>query len=80
MLRWDGRCSALDNYTLGILTAPEVILVNQDPLGVAGDLVWKQGPAEVRPSQHHSTLTCLHAPGEHGLEGGVVQLHMTNST
>ena len=29
------------------LTAVEVIAVNQDPLGVAGDLVWKQGPAEV---------------------------------
>ena len=30
-----------------ILTAPEVIAVNQDPLGVAGDLIWKQGPIEV---------------------------------
>lgn len=30
-----------------ILTAAEVIAVNQDPLGVAGDLVWKQGPLEV---------------------------------
>lgn len=30
-----------------ILTAPEVIAVNQDPLGVPGDLVWKQGPLEV---------------------------------
>jgi len=30
-----------------ILTAPEVIAVNQDPLGVAGDLIWKQGPLEV---------------------------------
>lgn len=40
--------SALDNDTLAILTAPEVIAVNQDPLGVAGDLVWKQGPAEAR--------------------------------
>eukprot|EP00884_Botryococcus_braunii_P001120 jgi/Botrbrau1/11008/Bobra.101_1s0006.1 len=33
--------------TLDILLAQEVIEVNQDPLGVAGDLVWKQGPYEV---------------------------------
>lgn len=31
----------------GILLAKEVIAVNQDSLGVAGDLVWKQGPNEV---------------------------------
>ena len=30
-----------------ILTASEVIAVNQDPLGVAGDLIWKEGPIEV---------------------------------
>ena len=33
--------------TLSILKSPEVIAINQDPLGVAGDLVWKQGPQEV---------------------------------
>lgn len=33
--------------TLNILTAEEVIAVNQDPLGVAGDLVWQQGPVQV---------------------------------
>ncbi len=38
----------MDNFTLSLLTAPEVIAINQDPLGVAGELVWKQGPAEVR--------------------------------
>ncbi len=27
--------------------AEEVIAVNQDDLGVAGDLVWKEGPNEV---------------------------------
>ncbi|KAK9812150.1 hypothetical protein WJX73_000379 [Symbiochloris irregularis] len=32
---------------LKILKAKEVIAINQDPLGVAGDLVWKQGPEEV---------------------------------
>jgi len=31
---------------LEILTAEEVIAVNQDKLGVAGDLIWKQGPNE----------------------------------
>jgi hypothetical protein len=35
--------------TLSILKSPEVIAINQDPLGVAGDLVWKQGPQEVSP-------------------------------
>ncbi len=27
--------------------AEEVIAVNQDDLGVAGDLIWKEGPNEV---------------------------------
>lgn len=29
--------------------AAEVIAVNQDPLAIPGDRVWKLGPAEVRP-------------------------------
>ncbi|CAL5220459.1 g2480 [Coccomyxa viridis] len=33
--------------TLSILKSREVIAINQDPLGVAGDLVWKQGPQEI---------------------------------
>jgi hypothetical protein len=37
----------LSKSALEILTASEVIAVNQDPLGVAGDLVWKEGPIEV---------------------------------
>ncbi len=37
----------MDNFTLSLLTAPELIAFNQDPLGVAGELVWKQGPAAV---------------------------------
>ena len=44
----------MDNFTLGLLTAPELIAFNQDPLGVAGELVWKQGPAEV--------TCCAHCP------------------
>ena len=31
------------------MRAKEVIALNQDPLGVAGDLVWKQGPKEAGP-------------------------------
>lgn len=38
----------LNPDSLEILTNAEIIAVNQDPLGVAGDLVWKQGPYEVR--------------------------------
>ena len=37
----------LQPASLAILTAHELIAVNQDPLGVAADLVWKQGPYEV---------------------------------
>lgn len=37
----------LSKAALKILTAEEVIAVNQDPLGVAGDLIWKEGPIEV---------------------------------
>ena len=39
----------LSRAALKILTAEEVIAVNQDELGVAGDLVAKEGPEEVRP-------------------------------
>ena len=38
---------AISPASLAILTAREILAVNQDPLGVAGDLVWKQGPYEV---------------------------------
>ena len=33
--------------SLAVLTSREVIAINQDPQGVAGDLIWKQGPKEV---------------------------------
>jgi alpha-galactosidase len=33
--------------TLSILTASDVIALSQDKLGVAGDLIWKEGPNEV---------------------------------
>jgi len=63
----------MTRQTLNIFKSPEVVAINQDPLGVAGDLVWKQGPQEVRLSlirqwDHlglfsHSLMdgmTCLH--------------------
>lgn len=34
--------------SLGVLKSNEVLAVSQDPLGVPGDLIWKQGPKEVR--------------------------------
>ena len=37
----------LSEESYAILLAKEVIAVNQDPLGVAGDLIWKRGPSEV---------------------------------
>ena len=37
----------LSKAALNILTAEEIIAVNQDKLGVAGDLVYKEGPEEV---------------------------------
>jgi len=32
---------------LGVLSTDELIAVNQDPLGIPGDLIWKQGADEV---------------------------------
>lgn len=34
--------------SLAILKAREVIAINQDELGVAGDLIWQQGASRVR--------------------------------
>ncbi len=42
-------CRLLEPEQLKILKASEVLALNQDPLGVAGDLIWKQGPNEVDP-------------------------------
>eukprot|EP00891_Asterochloris_glomerata_P004554 jgi/Astpho2/4554/e_gw1.00067.147.1_t len=36
----------ISKEALTILLADEVIAVNQDDLGIAGDLIWKQGPLE----------------------------------
>ena len=37
----------LNKDQLDLVSNPEVLAVNQDSLGVPGDLVWKAGPAEV---------------------------------
>lgn len=34
---------------LGVLMSEELVAVNQDPLGIPGDLIWKQGSDEVSP-------------------------------
>lgn len=47
---------SLDRSSLNILLASEIIAMNQDPLGVAGDLVWKQGPVEVCTRQFQQVL------------------------
>lgn len=44
----------LSKASLKILTSEEVIAVNQDKLGVAGDLVAKEGPEEV------DLFSCMH--------------------
>lgn len=45
----------LSPVTLAILKTHEVIAVNQDELGVPGDLVWKAGPKEARNMELLST-------------------------
>ena len=54
---------SLSQTALDILTAPEVLAINQDPLGAAGDLVFKEGPIEVSAEAiaQHGGAPCLHA-------------------
>ena len=40
-------CRQVTKAALDILMADELIAVNQDPLGIPGDLLWKQGSNEV---------------------------------
>ena len=47
----------ISKEALTILLADEVIAVNQDDLGVAGDLIWKQGPLEVRQAAGQAGVT-----------------------
>jgi len=39
--------SGWNSHTQYVLLNEELIAINQDPLGVAGDLIWKEGPNEV---------------------------------
>ena len=39
--------NSMSKDQLNLVSAPEVLAVHQDSLGVPGDLVWKEGPAEV---------------------------------
>ena len=41
------ECRQITKDTLSVLMADELVAVNQDPLGVPGDLIWKQGSDEV---------------------------------
>ncbi|KAL6767698.1 hypothetical protein ACKKBF_B36285 [Auxenochlorella protothecoides x Auxenochlorella symbiontica] len=41
------RLQELSNASAAILMAAEVVAINQDDLGVAGDLIWKQGSKEI---------------------------------
>ena len=45
---WRVLTRKLKKDELLLLKSKEVIAINQDPLGVAGDRVWKQGPYEAR--------------------------------
>jgi alpha-galactosidase len=48
--------------SLAILKAGEVIAINQDELGVAGDLVWMQGANRVSWWGVSHTLCCVDKP------------------
>lgn len=48
--------ASLPEESYAILLAEEVIAVNQDPLGVAGDLIWKRGPSEVIKTSRWKTF------------------------
>lgn len=62
----------LSKTALEILTAEEVIAVNQDKLGVAGDLIWKRGPTEANfcppePLMALRHLQDMHCPDVHNV-------------
>ena len=56
-------CRQITKDALSVLMADELIGVNQDPLGVPGDLIWKQGSDEVSfPSGSSIRRSSLQAP------------------
>ncbi len=40
-------CRTFQDDELDILANKEIIAINQDPLGIPGDIVWKEGAEEV---------------------------------
>jgi hypothetical protein len=50
--------SKLTPKQIAILQNPEIIALNQDRLGIPGDLIWKEGAEEVVPASH--TAHCQH--------------------
>ena len=48
--------SGVDNATMSILAAPEIVAVNQDPLGVQGIRVSASKPSRTRPPSISSTV------------------------
>lgn len=65
---------SIDPPSLDILLAEELIAVNQDPLGVAGDLIWKQGPQEVGIQSDLFTTT-LFVPSQNICPGVSIGKH-----
>ena len=67
----------IDPEALAILRARELIAVNQDPLGVAGDLIWKEGPLEVSPlcyTGRGNGCSAIHEPSSltrHGIKRNI---------
>ena len=70
----------MTRQTLSILKSPEVIAINQDPLGVAGDLVWKQGPQEVMLCSSSTTLYCLPTTGTFSFQEAAFPLNHHQQT
>ncbi len=53
--------STIHPASLDILLSPDIIDINQDPLGIPAELVWKQGPLEVYagPLAHNARVAVL---------------------
>jgi alpha-galactosidase len=49
----------LTKKQIAVLQNPEMIALNQDPLGIPGDLIWKEGAEEVVPGKPNDSLSAL---------------------
>lgn len=65
-LFYSGDLSRLDEFTLNILCNPELIEVNQDPLGITGRVVWlgEEVFAMVKPLEDGSRAVGVFNMGE----------------